>query len=76
MKIIYQGVTYDTEKSEIIGVYISPEDNTHPAYISATLYRATHGRYFMHGSGGLLTKFNGRERILPVSDETAEALFL
>ena len=76
MRIKYAGYIYDTEKSEIIGLYVSDEANDHPCYMSVTIYRASHGRYFLHGTGGPLTPMKGRERILPVSEEVALQLCL
>lgn len=69
----YKGRRYDTSKAILIGQMISRECPDAEKW-TASIYRTPiGGRYFLHGRGGSLTIFGGREKIIPISDEQARA---
>ena len=67
MKVTIQGVRYDTDKSTLLlnkqqdgweaGLYMTPRS----------------GQYFLAGSGGPMTIFRGRSRIIPLTPKEAKA---
>lgn len=80
MKKIINGKKYNTETAEEVGNWnngLSVSDFNH---CSEHLYKKKTGEYFLHGSGGALTKyservgdmFGGGEEIIPLSEAEAK----
>jgi hypothetical protein len=81
MKKIINGAKYDTSTAERIGEWhtqgIGISDFN---YCSEDLYRTKSGKYFLHGEGGALSKYNescgnnnrcGSSEIMPMTREAA-----
>lgn len=70
MKLTTGGVLYDTDAAEVIGKFATAEPGPHACY--GTLYQTPRsGRFFIYGSGGFLTRFRGKKRIIPVTEGEA-----
>ena len=71
MKKAIAGFRYNTETAELIDRYSSP-DQGKPDSIQISLYQTTKAKKgFLHGKGGMLTIFKGKEDIIPVSGSQA-----
>lgn len=81
MKKVINGALYDTETAKLLGEdsYSNPRDFRHWV---EKLYRTKSGKYFLHGSGGPMTKYavsvglnewSGGEKIIPLDLEAAQA---
>lgn len=80
MKKVISGALYDTETAKLLGnySYSNPGDFGH---WKEALYRTKSGKYFLHGSGGPMTKYavsiglnewSGGEKIIPLDLESAQ----
>lgn len=68
MKRTINGFRFDTQKAEQIGVYVHGKPLS-LSHWKATLYRTARiRRYFLAGSGGLMTRFLGNKRIIPLTE--------
>lgn len=75
MRVIINGVRYDTEAAELIGRHDSNLPVTDFGYYSESLYRTPRsGRYFLYGRGGPASRYaesagvntwTGGERVIP-----------
>lgn len=61
MRAIVNGVLYDTDEAELIGVRENDEPEGSSLYIREELYLREDGQYFLAGKGGCLTEY--REKI-------------
>lgn len=79
MKRIIDGHKYDTETAREVGSWMSGDDPRDFDWESGVLYRTKAGLYFIHGSGGAMTRYAeqriggwaGGEAITPVSADEA-----
>ena len=70
MQLIHNGIRYNTANSEEVARALSASStsSTTVSRWDETLYRTGTGRYFVHGYGGLGTRWEqSREGILPMS---------
>ena len=72
MKRTIQGIRYDTDKAVCIGEAVHDADDA--SSWQAALYRTPRSkRYFIAGSGGTMTRFNGKDKIIPLTADEATA---
>lgn len=80
MKKVIDGALYNTSTAKLLGQdsYSNPGDFQH---WKEALYRTKSGKYFLHGSGGPMTKYAvcvgqnewcGGEKIIPLDLESAQ----
>jgi len=80
MRVIINGLLYDTETAIMIGAssHLSPGDHGH---WDAGLYEAENGNYFLAGEGGPASPygeqvdqntFSGGHKIIPLTPEAAQ----
>ena len=67
MKKIIEGRAYDTKTARILGEWSNDLPPSDFRYHAKTLYQTPRGAYFMHVSGGYLTKLRGSELIVVMS---------
>ena len=79
MKIIFNGVLYNTETAQLLGTYETCGDNR-ARYVCESLYRKNNGEFFIAGEGGPLTDyatytgdntFSGGATIYPIEENEA-----
>jgi len=69
MKKTIHGTRYNTATAQLIGKATSDDGNKEGDQWEASLYVSPRGKnYFIHGSGGDMTRFAGDEKILPMHD--------
>ena len=80
MKKIINGKLYDTETAKACGTWSNAGGWRDFNHMEETLYRKRTGEFFLHGSGGPMTKYakstgqnswSGGDRIMPLSYEAA-----
>ncbi|MTI67130.1 MAG: hypothetical protein FH753_11115 [Firmicutes bacterium] len=79
MKKVINRKVYNTETAELIAEYWNGLGVSDFRYLSEDLYRTKKGAYFLHGSGGPMTKYSessgnstwGIETIIPLTDQEA-----
>lgn len=80
MKKIFRGRRYDTDTAKQVG-YASNSDASYVHFWEEKLYRKNTGEFFLHGSGGALSKYReqasqgswrGGEKIIPLTLEQAQ----
>ena len=80
MKKIINGKKYDTDTAEIVATYSDGKGWRDFSHFEETLYRKKTGEFFLHGSGGPMTKYSrscgqnewsGGEEIIPLKFEAA-----
>ena len=72
MRAIINGFRYETDISVEIGSFDTGFRNW--SSWSATLYKTPRiNRYFLAGSGGLMTIFGAKNRIIPITRKAAKA---
>lgn len=81
MRRIINNKTYDTDTAKFVGS-VGQELDDRLNRVEEDLYRKRTGEYFLHGSGGAMTRYgvalgdnnwSGGERIMPLSYEQARA---
>lgn len=80
MKQIIKGKLYNTDSAKLVACAYSDADCTSFTFWSEDLYLKKTGEYFLHGSGGPMSKYavtisdnewNGGAKIIPMSYEAA-----
>lgn len=81
MKKIISNKVYDTEKAECMGEWNNGCYTDRSRYCSECLYRKRTGEFFLHGSGGAMSKYavshgnnnwGGGEKIIPLTYQSAQ----
>jgi hypothetical protein len=68
MRATISGIRYDTDRAQPLGEVGYGEHPEDPERWRATFYRkTTTGEIFLAGSGGTMTRFKGKARILVLS---------
>jgi hypothetical protein len=79
MKRIIKNKLYDTEKSVLVSEFWNGLSHSDFRNLSEDLYRSSKGNWFIHGSGGPMSKYattcgnqtSGNEVIILLSDDEA-----
>lgn len=79
MKKVIDRKVYNTETAELVAEYWNGLGTSDFRFLSEDLYRTRKGNYFLHGSGGAMTRYSesngnstwGIETIIPLIDEEA-----
>ena len=80
MKKIIDGKLYNTETATEVAVWSNGPDYRDFHHVAETLFRKRTGEYFLHGSGGPMSRYavscgqnswGGGEKIIPLSFENA-----
>ena len=83
MKKIINGTTYNTETAKKIASRECRYYQSTDEYFVERIYKTKKGRYFLHGDGGMMTKYakyyddgsiGGGEEIYPLSEKEAKKL--
>ena len=72
MKKIIKGKLYDTETAKQVGRYDNGKYTNDFGYFSEDLYQKRTGEFFIDGYGGAFTKYDGIEKITPISYTEAQ----
>lgn len=77
MKKIINGRLYDTETAKMIGSWSNGLSSSDFHYCTEDIYQKKNGEYFLHGSGGAMSKYGksygggmcGSQDIIPMTEK-------